>query len=350
MQYCLEEVMSKSPSFSIIIANYNYGQYVGDAIESALMQDWALKEIIVIDDGSTDGSINTIKKFGNNVLGFFTKNQGQREANNLGFSMSSGDIIIFLDSDDILIKGALREIASVWYAGVSKIQVLVQRTDAKGRPVGAIMPRIRPGVTPQEIQKQAWLYLDYPSPPGSGNAWSREFLTKIFPLDSKFDSSTDTSCIAMAPYYGDIVTIDRPLVLYRTHGKNDSNLSNGKENYSREVARAFHRLYAVQCACLDTGHPLPKYKVLFENSHLLQLRIASMRLTPRKHSLPGDSLKKAFYDSFKIFLFSKKRRSFFDGMIFIWSILVIILPGFLAERMIDFRFSRRILECTILND
>lgn len=112
-----EKMMFQEPSFSIIIANYNYEKYVGDAIESALMQDWPSKEIIVVDDGSTDRSVEIIKGFGNKVLSFFTKNKGQREANNFGFSMSSGKIIIFLDSDDMLLQGALRKIASVWQKG-----------------------------------------------------------------------------------------------------------------------------------------------------------------------------------------------------------------------------------------
>ncbi|KGB24559.1 glycosyltransferase family 2 protein [Acetobacter tropicalis] len=343
-------MMFQEPSFSIIIANYNYEKYVGDAIESALMQDWPSKEIIVVDDGSTDRSVEIIKGFGNKVLSFFTKNKGQREANNFGFSMSSGKIIIFLDSDDMLLQGALRKIASVWQKGVSKVQVLVQRADARGHPVGAIMPRIKGGITPQEIRKQVGIFLDYPSPPGSGNAWSRDFLEKIFPLNDKFDSSTDTTCIAMAPYYGAIITIPQPLVLYRTHGENDSNLNKKKKNYSREVSRSLKRLYAIQDACLKTGYPVPKYDALFKNSHLLQLRIASLRLTPTLHPLSGDSLHRAFWDAFRIFCAPKKGEFLFGGMILIWSVLTILAPTLVAQQLIHFRFSKRILECSLLPD
>src|SRR4051812_15580158 len=87
---------------SIIIVNYNYGDYVGAAIDSALAVDWPDKEIIVADDGSTDNSREIILSYGDRIVPLFLCNGGRNSASNKAFERSSGDIITFVDSDDIL--------------------------------------------------------------------------------------------------------------------------------------------------------------------------------------------------------------------------------------------------------
>ncbi|MFP3386244.1 glycosyltransferase family 2 protein, partial [Tritonibacter sp. SIMBA_163] len=85
--------------FSVVIANYNYGRFLRQAVESALTQDWPHVEVIVVDDGSTDNSAEVIDSFGEAITAIFKENGGQREANNMGFAKSSGDVVIFLDAD-----------------------------------------------------------------------------------------------------------------------------------------------------------------------------------------------------------------------------------------------------------
>ena len=86
-------------SASIIINNYNYGQFVGQAIESALEQTHPA-QVIAVDDGSTDDSREIIARFDSRVLPIFKPNGGQGSAMNDGFAMATGDIVLFLDSDD----------------------------------------------------------------------------------------------------------------------------------------------------------------------------------------------------------------------------------------------------------
>ena len=94
---------------SLIIPCYNYAQYVGEAIQSAIDQTYQDKEIIVVDDGSTDNSASIIKKYP--VKYIYQENKGLSAARNTGIRNSTGDKIVCLDADDkfdptYLLKGS----------------------------------------------------------------------------------------------------------------------------------------------------------------------------------------------------------------------------------------------------
>ena len=95
---------------SIIINNYNYAQYLPSCIESAVAQTYGNTEVIVADDGSTDNSRAIIESYGSSVIPTFKLNGGQASALNAGYKKSSGDLVIFLDSDDILWPSCVSEV------------------------------------------------------------------------------------------------------------------------------------------------------------------------------------------------------------------------------------------------
>jgi glycosyltransferase involved in cell wall biosynthesis len=90
----------KVEKVSVVIPSYNYGQFIGAAIESVLAQSYPIAEIIVIDDGSTDKTEQIVKKFDNKVHYIKQKNSGVCAARNNGVKISRGDFIAFLDADD----------------------------------------------------------------------------------------------------------------------------------------------------------------------------------------------------------------------------------------------------------
>jgi glycosyltransferase involved in cell wall biosynthesis len=87
---------------SIIIPCWNGEGFVGDAIRSALAQTYARKEVIVVDDGSTDRSLDVIASFGDAIRWESGPNRGGSAARNRGLALANGQLIQFLDADDVL--------------------------------------------------------------------------------------------------------------------------------------------------------------------------------------------------------------------------------------------------------
>lgn len=93
-------IVRETRKVSIIIPNFNHERFLQQAIQSALNQTYSNKEVIVIDDGSTDNSIEVLENFANQIYWYRTQNRGSCAARNLGILKSTGDLIAFLDSDD----------------------------------------------------------------------------------------------------------------------------------------------------------------------------------------------------------------------------------------------------------
>lgn len=93
-------IKAKDPKVSVIITNYNYGRFVGSAIESVLSQDYENIEIIAVDDGSNDDSRAIIDRYQGRIKPVFKNNGGQASAFNAGVAEATGEILCFLDADD----------------------------------------------------------------------------------------------------------------------------------------------------------------------------------------------------------------------------------------------------------
>src|SRR5439155_23414554 len=97
----------------VVINSFNYDAYLHEAIESALAQTVSPREVIVVDDGSTDDSRDIIEGFGDLITPIFQPNSGQAAAINAGYHASSGSILIFADSDDVLLPTACQTAAEL---------------------------------------------------------------------------------------------------------------------------------------------------------------------------------------------------------------------------------------------
>jgi glycosyltransferase involved in cell wall biosynthesis len=209
-------------SLSIIIANYNHGRYVGDAINSALKQTWMNKEVIVVDDGSGDDSRQVIERYGDQILPIFKPNGGQASAFNVGFMRSKSDVIIFLDSDDMLLSNAAEQAITRFDSpAVSHVHWRLRKVNAQGQPTGEIVPREKlpvGDISNQVIRDGPGTWIVSPT---SGNAWSRAFLDQVMPMpESEFRHAADSYLFTLSPIFGELRAIDEPNSLYRIHGSN----------------------------------------------------------------------------------------------------------------------------------
>lgn len=100
--------MKSNPFLSIVIANYNYGRFLAAAIESVLSQDCQDFELIIVDGGSKDDSVEIIKKYEKHLSWWVSEpDNGQSHAFNKGFTRTKGEFITWLNADDILLPGTI---------------------------------------------------------------------------------------------------------------------------------------------------------------------------------------------------------------------------------------------------
>lgn len=105
----IEKSKMSRPLVSVVIPCFNAEQWVGEAIESCLNQTYSNLEIIIVDDGSTDGSVKVLDAFGSKIKLLTGANKGGNHARNQGFAVSSGEYVQFLDADDYLLPDKIEK-------------------------------------------------------------------------------------------------------------------------------------------------------------------------------------------------------------------------------------------------
>jgi glycosyltransferase involved in cell wall biosynthesis len=230
-----------------IINNYNYGAYIGEAIESVLSQSVAFDEIVIVDDGSTDNSVGIIEKeieTRQDVKVIAKQNEGQLSCFNAGYSATTGDIVFFLDSDDVYKRNYLESVLElykrneecdfVWcaverFGNISGVRHTNEEYCRKTGEVGYSV-----AVT---LYLKKWV-----GGPTSSISMKRHVLDKILPIPflQEWRTRADdcliygSSVVGACKFY-----LPKPLVNYRTH---DGNRNFGKcfsknYKYTRELAK-----------------------------------------------------------------------------------------------------------------
>jgi hypothetical protein len=240
--------MKRNPLASIVINNYNYGRFLVEAIDSALAQTYANLEIIVVDDGSTDDSRDIIAGYRNRIRPIVKENGGQGSAYNIGFAASRGEIVLFLDSDDVLLPTAFEKAVPLFdNDDVVKVHWPLRTVDEQGRPTGQLCPG---PVLPQGDLCAHVLTVgptNHLSAPSSGNAWSRAFLERLLPLpETLYQNGCDTCLFEVAPFFGRLKALSEPHTLYRQHGRNDHASFAIEDKVQREL-----RFYEHYCGVLE---------------------------------------------------------------------------------------------------
>ena len=226
---------SRDRLVSVVISSFNYERYLGEAIRSALEQSHLWTEVIVVDDGSSDGSASVIEQFGDRLKSILKANGGQASALNAGFQASRGEVVIFLDSDDVLMPDAAASaVRALGQREAAKAHWSMPVIDAEGRPTGAIQDsELAEGDLRGHAAAEGPLSdSTMPSPPMSGNAFSRWFLERVMPIpEAPYATRPDEYLFGLAPSMGTIVRLPAQS-LYRIHGTN----AHGEQSFEWTLA------------------------------------------------------------------------------------------------------------------
>jgi glycosyltransferase involved in cell wall biosynthesis len=214
------------PLVSVLLANYNYANYIGQSIESVLRQSYQHWELIICDDGSTDQSVATIESYverDHRVRLLRKPNGGHTSALNMAFSVSGGDIICFLDSDDRYLPEKLTMVANACarHANTGLVVHRVIRVNAQLQ---------KRGVWPLSDLPDGWLgpellkaggVLPY-APPTSGISMRREIAELLFPIsiEPPLHMCPDQIVMRLGPLVTSIKRIPEALSEYRLHNTN----------------------------------------------------------------------------------------------------------------------------------
>jgi glycosyltransferase involved in cell wall biosynthesis len=214
--------MSQPALVSILINNYNYGRFLGDAINSALHQTYPNVEVIVVDDGSTDDSREVIATFGDGVIKVLKENGGQTSALNAGFAASHGGWIHLLDSDDIFNPNKVQSISELAaeYPTAGIIAHDLEYCTGDGEPMDFAPPYIAKRALVDDRLLATHGKLSVSLPATSGLSVRRDVLESILPMPEEIRVGTDNYLKWVGLSLFPALVEPRFLARQRIHGNN----------------------------------------------------------------------------------------------------------------------------------
>ena len=278
---------------SVVISCFNYERFVGSAIESALRQTRPPLEVIVVDDGSQDGSRDVIRRHGQRVRPIFKEHGGMGSALNAGCRAACGDVVFLLDADDLLFPDAIETVLAQWRDGTVMTQSRLAMADAEGRQVRGTAPPPEVRLDEGDVRAALLTHGAYSVALTSGLALRRDELLAVLPIpEDRFMGAAEGYLVRAIAFLGPIQAVDRPLALYRRHGTNDTEFGTSPAQMGRafrkriafmrtelDVVKALAAQHGLQAA-VDVGERNPDY---------LFLRLCSLVMDPQNHPIRGDT-------------------------------------------------------------
>lgn len=228
-----------SPRVSVIIPAFNHNRFIGQAIESVLNQNFSSLEIIVVDDGSIDETATAVQKYSHRICYIRQSHAGVSAARNRGLSLSHGEYIVFLDSDDIFLPHKLAQQVAYLDAHptIGGVHSGWRLIDKDGRPLGEVKPwQVAP-----RLDLKTWL-LWKPVLLGA-MMLRRDWLERSTGFDPQLQQAEDVDLLWRLSLQGcRFDWLRRTTVGYRQHGKNSVlNSRQQAQNLNDLVEKFFQR-------------------------------------------------------------------------------------------------------------
>jgi glycosyltransferase involved in cell wall biosynthesis len=218
----------QNPSVSVLITCFNYGAFVGQAIDSALAQTYPPSEIIVADDASGDNSCEVVESYVSRGLGIklLRNPHGGMAANlNSAYRNCTGDVICLLDADDIFLPGKIEAIVNAFrthpQAGFAIHRASLVDNQKRQRGMYPLLSALPSGDCAQSTYDNAGVLMGLP--PTTNLALRREIADQIFPIPVEYTGYAEQMIHRLAPLMTELCSVDEALALWRLHGRNDQN-------------------------------------------------------------------------------------------------------------------------------
>jgi len=231
--------MHEPPLVSVIIPNYNYARFLTTAISSVEQQTHTNLEIIVVNNGSTDDSLQVLSKFGSRIKVVNQENLGQAGARNSGLLAANGELIALLDADDFWQIDKLEKQVRLITPEVQLVYSGISRFDDESKKIESVLlPQYRGNC------RKYFTDLSAVSIVLSGEStvlFTRNLLNQVGYFDAELNSASGWDFFRRCSILTEFDFVSEPLTNYRLHSSNmsRSNLSN-----IEDIRRAYKKLFA----------------------------------------------------------------------------------------------------------
>jgi glycosyltransferase involved in cell wall biosynthesis len=211
-----------TPIISVLIDTYNHGDFIEQAVESVLAQDFPAKqmEILVVDDGSTDDTPQRLLKYADRIRYLRKENGGQASAINVGIAHVKGEVVAFLDGDDVWLPNKVSRVIQEFQSNPRAVFVYHKFSfwDSRdGREWDPEWPLISGDVVADRHKLQIYS----PSPaPTSSLAFRKASLDRLIPIPERCSYMHDAYLTGTGIFLGPVSAIPECLTKNRVHGHN----------------------------------------------------------------------------------------------------------------------------------
>jgi glycosyltransferase involved in cell wall biosynthesis len=223
---------------SVVIPNYNYGRYISDAIDSAFGQTLKPHEVIVVDDGSTDDSLEVLKKFEGRITVIRQTNQRAAGARNAGAKAATGEFLAFLDADDYWhpqkLEKQIEKIEGDPEVGLVHCGMLY--VDQEGNEISEHLEGQEGWVAEKLLKFQPVII-----GPGSSTLVRKDVFQDVGGYDTDLQNSEDWDFSLRVAKKYKFAFVEEPLVYYRQHG---SGKHSNIERMERSMRRAYDKAFS----------------------------------------------------------------------------------------------------------
>jgi len=206
------------PSCSVVIPAFNATRWIRQAVESVLAQTQPLRQVVVVDDGSTDGTADLLSDYGGRVFVVRQKNQGVASARNAGVVLTDSTHLAFLDADDEWEPEKIASQMVIFSANPELVMVQcgVVEIDANGNELSGQVQKGRSGYIYKDLIMQEPAVCGG----GSGPVFARWAYDLVGGFDPRFSTSADWHFWLRVARHGPVGLVEESLLRYRIHDSN----------------------------------------------------------------------------------------------------------------------------------